>query len=80
MSIPVTVPVTVSHPQEDEQEDQEEEDGPKHPVDHGRGDGDGDVPQSPHPAGAERLAAVKLKYSGHTQTRGYIHQYKLFYD
>ena len=55
--IPVTVPITVSHSQEDQQEDQEEEDGSEDPVNHGRGDGDGDVPQTPHPRGSERLAA-----------------------
>ena len=55
--IPVTVPIAVSHSKEDQEEDQEEEDGSEDPVDHGRGDRDGDVPQTTHPPGSESLAA-----------------------
>ena len=53
--IPVTVPIAVRHSQEDQQEDQEEEDGSEDPVDHGRCDRDGDIPQPPHPPGLGRV-------------------------
>ena len=58
--IPVTVPITVRHSQEDQQEDQEEEDEPEDPVDHGRGDRDGDIAQAPHPPGLGRESGSRV--------------------
>ena len=46
--LPGAVPVAVRDAKHDEEEDEREEDGPGDKVDHGGGDGDGDVAEAGH--------------------------------
>ena len=48
LKLPGAVPVAVRHAEHHQEEDQREEDGPGHEVDHGGGDGDGDVAEPGH--------------------------------
>ena len=51
--IPVTIPVTIRYPNHHQQEDKEEEDASKNNIDDGRGDGNGDRAEPPHPLRAQ---------------------------
>ena len=48
LKLPGAVPVAARHSEHHQEEDQREEDGPGHEVDHGGGDGDGDVAEAGH--------------------------------